>query len=112
MSSHAEAGGSGRLEEDPVEAANHYFNYLNEHQLRVQGGGNGTNPDSGTSTSTDTTLESGNDVVVASKALKKKRIRRPNELGIGQISGAPCVHFLAKVMPKISVFFRMTCARS
>ena len=29
-----------------------------------------------------------------------------------QISGAPYVHFLAKVMPKISVIFGMTCARN
>ena len=29
-----------------------------------------------------------------------------------QILGAPYVHFLAKVMPKISVIFGMTCARN
>ena len=45
MSSHVKAGGSSRIEEDPVEAANHYFGYLDEHQLRVQGGGSGTNHD-------------------------------------------------------------------
>jgi hypothetical protein len=58
MSSHAEAGGSARLEEDPIKAANHYFDYLDEHQTGVHGGGSGTNPDTdadtGTSTSTGT----------------------------------------------------------
>ena len=90
MSTDAEvAGGSARLE-DPIEAANHYFNYLDEHQMGLHGGGSGTNPadtDTGTSTSTstDTTPETGNDAVVAGKAPKKKRTRRRNELGIRQI---------------------------
>ena len=59
--------------------------------MRVQGGGSGTNPDTdadtgtSTGTGTDTTPETGNNVVVAGKAPKKKRTRRPNELGIGQI---------------------------
>jgi hypothetical protein len=90
MSSHDEAGGSARLdEEDPIEAANHYFDYLDEHQMGVHGGGSGTNPDTdtgiSTGTGTDTTPETGNDAVVAGKAPKQKRTRKPNELGIGQI---------------------------
>ena len=85
MSTDAEVvGGSARLE-DPIEAANHYFDYLDEHQMGLHGGGSGTNPDTGTGTGTDTTPETGNDAVVAGKAPKKKRTRRPNELGIGQI---------------------------
>ena len=88
MSSHAEVGGSGRLEEDPVQAANHYFDYLDERQLRVQGG-IGTNPDTDTSTDpdtgTNTTPETGNDASEASKGPKPKRARKPNELGIGKI---------------------------
>ena len=91
MSTDAEvAGGSARLE-DPIEAANHYFDYLDEHQMGLHGGGSGTNPDTdadtgtSTGTGTDTTPETGNDAVVAGKALKQKRTRRPNELGIGQI---------------------------
>jgi hypothetical protein len=89
MSSHDEAEGSARLEEDPIEAANHYFDYLDEHQMGVHGGGSGTNPDTDTGTSTgtgtDTTPETSNDAVVAGKAPKQKRTRKPNELGIGQI---------------------------
>ena len=91
MSSHDEAGGSARLEEDPIKAANHYFDYLDEHQMRVHGGSSGTNPDTdadtgtSTGTGTDTTPETSNDAVVAGKAPKQKRTRRPNELGIGQI---------------------------
>ena len=47
MSTDAEvAGGSARLE-DPIEAANHYFDYLDEHQMGLHGGGSGTNPDTG-----------------------------------------------------------------
>ena len=81
MSTDAEvAGGSARLE-DPIEAANHYFDYLDQHKMGLHGGGSGTNADTGT----DTTLETGNDAVVADKAPKKKRTRRRNELGIGQI---------------------------
>jgi len=73
MSSHDEAGGSARLdEEDPIEAANQYFDYLDEHQMGVHGGGSGTNPDTDTGTSTgtgtDTTPETGNDAVVAGPA--------------------------------------------
>ena len=82
MSTDAEVvGGSARLE-DPIEAANHYFDYLDEHQMRLHGGGSGTNPDTdadtGTSTGTGTytTPETGNDAVVAGKATKKKRTRR------------------------------------
>lgn len=52
MSSHKGAGGSGRPEEDPVDAANHYFEYVDEHQFWVQGG-SGTNPDTGTNTGTN-----------------------------------------------------------
>ena len=74
MSSHAEVGGSARLEEDPIEAENHRFDYLDEHQTGVHGGGSGTNPDTdaGTSsgTGTDTTPETGNDAIVAGKAPK------------------------------------------
>ena len=45
MSTDAEVvGGSARLE-DPIEAANHYFDYLDEHQMELHGGGSGTNPD-------------------------------------------------------------------
>ena len=77
-------GGFARLA-DPIEAANHYFDYLDEHQMGLHGGGSGTNPDTGTGTGTDTTPETGNDAVIAGKAPKKKRTRRPNELGIGQI---------------------------
>ena len=87
MSTDAEvAGGSARLE-DPIEAANHYFDYLDEHQMGLHGGGSGTNhaTDADTGTGTDTTLETGNDVVVAGNATKKKRTRRQSELGIGQI---------------------------
>ena len=89
MSTDAEvAGGSARLE-DPIEAANHYFDYLDEHQMGLHGGGCGTNPDTDadsiTGTRTNTTLETSNDAVVTGKAPKKKRIRRPNELGIRQI---------------------------
>ena len=85
MSTDAEVGGSARLA-DPIEAANHYFDYLDEHQMGLHGGGSGTNPDTdtGTGTGTDTTPETGNDVVVAGKAPKQKRSRRPNELGIKQ----------------------------
>ena len=83
MSSQAEAGGSAHLEEDPIRAANHYFDYLDEHQMGVHGGYSGTNPDTGTGT--DTTPETGNDAVLASKAMKKKSTRRRNDLGIGQI---------------------------
>ena len=59
MSTDAEVvGGSARLE-DPIEAANHYFDYLDEHQMGLHGGGSGTNPDTdadtGTGTRTDTT---------------------------------------------------------
>ena len=83
MSTDAEVvGGSARLE-DPIEAANHYFDYLDEDQTGLHGGGSGTNPDTGTGT--DTTPETGNDAVIAGKAPKKKRTRRRNELGIGQI---------------------------
>ena len=80
------AGGFARLEA-PIEAANHYFDYLDEHQMGLHGGGSGTNPDTGTGTGTDTdtTHETSNDAVVAGKAPKKKRTRRRNELGIGQI---------------------------
>ena len=70
MSSHEEAGGSGHPEQDPVEAANHYFEYLDKHRLRVQGG-TGTNPD--TNTGTDITPETGNDAGEASKGPKPKR---------------------------------------
>ena len=52
MSTDAEvAGGSARLE-DHIEAANHYFDYLDEHQMGLHGGGSGTNPDTGTGTDT------------------------------------------------------------
>ena len=72
---------------DPMEVANHYLDYLDEHQMGLHGGGSGTNPDIGTSTctGTDTTPENGNDAVGAGKAPKKKRTRRQNELGIVQI---------------------------
>jgi hypothetical protein len=57
--------------------------------MGVCGGGSGTNPDTDTGTSTgtgtNTTPETGNDAVVAGKAPKQKRTRKPNELGIGQI---------------------------
>ena len=83
MSTDAEVvGGFARLA-DPIEAANHYFDYLDEHQMGLHGGGSGPNPDTGTGT--DTTPETGDDVVVAGKAPKKKRTRRRNELGIGKI---------------------------
>ena len=75
MSTDAEvAGGSPRLE-DPIEAANHYFDYLDEHQMGLHGGGSGTDAtaDTGTGTGTNTTPETGNDAVVAGKATKKKR---------------------------------------
>jgi hypothetical protein len=74
MSSHDKAGGSARLKEDPIEAANHYFDYLDKHQMGVHGGGSGTNPDTdadtGTGTGTDTTPGTDNDAVVAGKAPK------------------------------------------
>ena len=70
------AGGSARLE-DPIEAANHYLDYLDEHQMGLHGGGSGTDAtaDTGTSigTGTGTTPETGNDAVIARKATKKKR---------------------------------------
>ena len=72
-------GGSARLA-DPIEAANHYFDYLDEHQMGLHGGGSGTNPDNNTGTGTDTTPKTGNDAVVAGKAPKKKRTGRRNEL--------------------------------
>ena len=88
MSTDAEVvGGFARLE-DPIEATNHYFDYLDEHKMGLHGGGGGTNPDTdidadpSAGTGTDTTPETGNDVVTAGKAPKKKRTRRPNELGI------------------------------
>ena len=67
MSTDAEVvGGSARLE-DPIEAANHYFDYLDEHQMGLHGGGSGTNPDTDTGTNTgtdtDTIPETGNDAV-------------------------------------------------
>ena len=78
--------GSARLA-DPIEAANHYFDYLDEHQMGLQGVGSGTNPatDADSGTGTDTTPKPGNDAVVAGKPPKKKRTQRRNELGIGQI---------------------------
>ena len=83
MSTHAEAGGSARLKEDPIKAANHFFDYLDEHQIGFHGGGSGTNTDTGNST--DTTPETGNDAIIAGKAPKQKGSWSPNELGIGQI---------------------------
>ena len=91
MSTRAEAGDSARLTEDPIEAENQYFDYLDEHQMGLHGGSSGMNPntdaDTGTSTGTgtDTTPETGNDAVVAGKAPKRKRARIPNELRIRQI---------------------------
>ena len=80
MSTDAEVvGGSARLV-DPIEATNHYFDYLDEHQKGLHGGGSGPNPDTdidpSTGTGTDTTPVTGNDAVVAGKAPKKKRTRR------------------------------------
>ena len=74
MSTDAEAGGSACLAVDPIEAANHYFDYLDEHRMGLHGGGSCTDADTGTGT--DTTPETGNDAVVAGKATKKKRTRR------------------------------------
>ena len=74
MSTDAEvAGGSAHLE-DPIGAANHYFDYLDEHQMGLHGGGGGTDADTGTGT--DTTPDTGNDAIVAGKSTKKKRTRR------------------------------------
>ena len=53
--------------------------------MGLHGGGSGTNPDTDTGTGTDTTPETVNDAAVAGKAPKKKRTRRRNKLGIGQI---------------------------
>ena len=54
MSTDAEVvGGSARLE-DPIEAANHYFDYLDQHQMGLHGGGSGTNPDTDADTYPDT----------------------------------------------------------
>ena len=50
--------------------------------MGLHGGGSDTNADTDTSTGTDTTPKTGNDAVVAGKAPKKKRTRRPNELGM------------------------------
>ena len=58
MSTNAEVvGGSARLDKDPIEAANLFFDYLDEHQMGLHGGGSGTNPDTDadTGTGTDTT---------------------------------------------------------
>ena len=44
MSTDAEVVGSSARLEDTIEAANHYFDYLDEHQMGLHGGGSGTNP--------------------------------------------------------------------
>ena len=75
-------GGSAHLE-NPIEAPNHYFDYLDEHQMGLHGGSSGT--DATPHTDTDTTPKTGNDALLAGKAPKKKRTQRRNELGIGQI---------------------------
>ena len=67
MSTDAEvAGGSARLE-DPIEAANHYFDYLDEHQMGLHGGGSGTNPDTDTDIGTDTGTDTGTGATPGSK---------------------------------------------
>ena len=73
MSTNSEVVGGSACLADPIPAANHYFDYLDEHQMGLHGGGSGTNPDPDTGTSTDTTPETDNDAVVAGKAPKKKR---------------------------------------
>ena len=82
MSTNAEVVGGSAPSADPMEAANHYFDYVDEHALGLHAGGSGPNPDTCTGTGTDTAPETGNDDVVAGKAPKMKRTRKPNELGI------------------------------
>ena len=57
MSTDAEVVGGSVRHEDPIEAANHYFDYLDEHQMGLHGCGSGPNndTDANTGTGTDTT---------------------------------------------------------
>ena len=50
MSTDAEVVGGSAPLEDPIEAAYHCFDYLDEHQMGLHGGGRGTNPDTDTGT--------------------------------------------------------------
>src|SRR4051812_41302982 len=87
MSDHAEARGSGgRIEEDPVEAANNYFSYLDEHLLGVQGDSGNNNPDTDTNTGIDTPGSTGTKTAPETGEVPKgKRERKPNKVEIGKI---------------------------
>jgi hypothetical protein len=86
MSIDAEAwGGFGHAEElDPIEAGNHFFDFLDEQaRLRAEAGGCGSNPD--TDPGIDPGTDTGNDAVQAEKGPKPKRAWKPNKLGTRKI---------------------------
>lgn len=86
MSSHNEAGGSGRAGDGHFQKVDEYFNYLEQCKPGTQGGSE-TNPDTATDsgTCTDTAPKFGDNADLVGEGPKTKRARKPNELDTGQI---------------------------